>query len=174
MSKAQNLVAGIPTPYLYRGTVKPEWLDDNGHMNVAYYMSAFDDGGEVLFADPGIGWDYTRQKIGTVFVVSSKVDYLGELLTGDQFSVASRLINFNPKMLHVYYEISKQLNSNADTQNEYQLSATAEILYMHISFKTRRSEPMPDNALARLAQIHEAHKTLPQPETLGAGLGLRS
>ena len=64
--------AEIPSPYVYKSHVKDEWLDENGHMNVAYYMSAFDDGGEVLFADPGIGWDYTRQSIGTVFVVSSK------------------------------------------------------------------------------------------------------
>ena len=170
----QTRVADIPTPYLYFGTVKPAWLDENGHMNVAYYMSAFDDGGEVLFADPGIGWEYTRQQVGTVFVVSSKVDYLGELLAGDQFCVASRLINFNHKMLHVYYEISKQVANNPNKRHEFQLSATAEILYMHISFQTRKSAPMPDAVIARLRQIHDAHKSSPLPDTIGAGLGIRS
>ncbi len=136
----------------------------------------------MLFADPGIGWDYTRQQIGTVFVVSSKVDYLGELLAGDQFRVASRLINFNHKMLHVYYEISKRMDNvqsedggPADSKpNEFQLSATAEILYMHISFQTRKSAPMPNDVVARLKEIHDAHKSLPLPETIGVGLGIRA
>lgn len=166
----QTTTGGVPTPYIYQGVVKPAWLDDNGHMNVAYYMSAFDDGGEVFFADPGIGWDYTRQKVGTVFIVSSKVDYHGELLAEDRFLVTTRLIDFKPKMLHVYYEISKQTNDD----DEQQLCATAEILYMHISFKTRKSAEMPDKALARLGQVQAAHKSLTTPPGLGAGLGLRS
>ena len=169
MVKTQRSIGDVPTPYVYEGVVKPEWVDDNGHMNVAYYMSAFDDGGEVFFADPGIGWDYTRQKEGTVFIVSSKVDYHGELLAGDKFVVATRLIDFKPKMLHVYYEINKRTNN----QDDHRLCATAEILYMHILFKTRKSSEMPDKVLARLGQVQAAHKSLATPPGLGAGLELR-
>ena len=156
--------AEIPSPYVYKSHVKDEWLDENGHMNVAYYMSAFDDGGEVLFADPGIGWDYTRQGIGTVFVVSSKVDYFNELLAGQGFRVTSRLLDFNPKMLNVFYEVV-----GADDQ----LCARAEILYMHILFSTRKSAAMPDSVLRRLSEILDAHRRLPLPENLGMGVGIR-
>jgi len=168
MSKTQPHPNGsdVPAPYLYNGVVKPAWVDDNGHMNVAYYMSAFDDGGEVFFADPGIGWEYTREKKGSVFIVSSKVDYQGELLANEAFRVATRLLDFNPKMLHVHYEISKSENQR--------MCATAEILYMHISFETRRSAAMPERVQSRLRQIHAVHRELPRPEGLGVVIGIRS
>lgn len=154
----------IPTPYVYDAVVKDDWLDENGHMNVAYYMSAFDDGGEVFFSDPGIGWDYTRQKVGTVFIVSSKVDYFSELMAGQKFHVTSRLLEFNEKMLNVYYEI---------LDAEKRLCARAEILYIHILFATRKSAPMPLEVLARLDKILNAHQREPLPENLGAGVGIR-
>ena len=154
----------IPTPYVYDAVVKDDWLDENGHMNVAYYMSAFDDGGEVFFADPGIGWEYTRQKVGTVFIVSSKVDYFSELMAGQKFRVTSRLLEFNEKMLNVYYEI---------VDAEERLCARAEILYIHILFATRKSAPMPPKVLARLDKIFGAHQREPLPENLGAGVGIR-
>lgn len=165
MSRTSVSVADIPTPYWYGGIVKPEWLDDNGHMNVAYYMSAFDDGGEVFFNDPGIGWEYTRQNIGTIFVVSSKVDYHAELLAGDAFRVATRLLDFNSKLLHVYYEITKQPAQH--------LCATAELLYMHISFETRKSAPMSEAIVTRLTQIRQAHASLPIPKSVGSTIGIR-
>ena len=155
----------VPSPYVYDGVVKEAWLDDNGHMNVAYYMTAFDDGGEVFFADPGIGWDYTRQNIGTVFVISNKVDYYSELRAGEAFQVTSRLLDFNPKLLHVYYEVLNQ---------EHGLCARAEILYMHVLFATRRSAPMPQAVLARLAQIKASHEKMVLPDGLGQGIGIRS
>ena len=155
---------GIPTPYLYDAVVKDEWLDENGHMNVAYYMSAFDDGGEVFFADPGIGWDYTRQEVGTVFIVSSKVDYYNELLAGQKFRVTSRLLEFNQKMLNVFYEI---------LDAEDRVCARAEILYVHILFATRKSAPMPAAVLSRLDEILTAHGELPKPKNLGTGVGIR-
>ncbi|MGR8949466.1 MAG: thioesterase family protein [Gammaproteobacteria bacterium] len=164
MSNSNSTSDAIPTPYVYAGTVKERWLDDNGHMNVAYYMSAFDDGGEVFFADPGIGWEYTRQNVGTVFVISSKVDYFNELLAGASFSVTSRLMDFTPKMLHVYYEM---LNAGND------LCARAEILYMHVLFANRKSAPMPQPVLQRLEHIQSAHKKLPTPDGLGLGVGIR-
>ncbi|MEM7465417.1 MAG: thioesterase family protein [Pseudomonadota bacterium] len=159
-----NSESSIPTPYVYDAAVKDEWLDENGHMNVAYYMTALDDGSEVLFADPGIGWEYTRKKVGTVFVVSNKVDYLRELHAGQAFRVTSRLLDFNQKMLHVYFEI---LNAHEN------LCARAEVLYIHVSFSTRKSSAMPEAVMQRLKTIHEAHNKLPVPAGLGSGIGIQ-
>ena len=33
------------------GVVKPEWIDYNGHMNVAYYLLAFDLSGDELWRE---------------------------------------------------------------------------------------------------------------------------
>jgi len=36
------------------GKVKSEWIDINGHMNVAYYLLAFDQGVDALWSKIGI------------------------------------------------------------------------------------------------------------------------
>ena len=162
---ASTSASDVPTPYEYFGTVKEDWLDENGHMNVAFYMSAFDDGGEVFFQDPGIGWDYTRQGEFTIFVVSSKVDYRQELFRGDPFFVTTRLLDFNEKLVHTYYEIGHRDSSY--------IAATAEILYAHVSFATRKSAPFDQSIISRLEQIREAHASLPSIPSLGAGIGIR-
>ena len=37
----------IPLPYPGISRVRPEWEDANGHMNMAHYVSAFDDGSSI-------------------------------------------------------------------------------------------------------------------------------
>ena len=73
----------IPAPFEDSLAVKPAWLDANGHMNVAFYLQAFDDGGEVFFRDCGIGWDYTHAGVGSVFMSNCDLDFHRELFEGD-------------------------------------------------------------------------------------------
>ena len=44
----------FPAPYdRFQGEVKPEWIDLNGHMNLAYYIVLFDQAFDLLLAE----WD---------------------------------------------------------------------------------------------------------------------
>ena len=43
-------------------SVLPEWLDYNGHMNVAYYISTFDLGIDALKATYGIDSNYIESE----------------------------------------------------------------------------------------------------------------
>ncbi len=38
-------------PTIWSGTVLPEWIDHNGHMNAGYYMVAFDDATIAIYGD---------------------------------------------------------------------------------------------------------------------------
>jgi acyl-CoA thioester hydrolase len=42
------------------GVVKPEWIDVNGHMNVAYYVLAFDLAVDALWEGFGITAEYIK------------------------------------------------------------------------------------------------------------------
>ena len=44
------------------GVVKPEWIDNNGHMNVAYYVLAFDSGVDLLWSKAGIDDKYIETR----------------------------------------------------------------------------------------------------------------
>ncbi len=156
----------IPAPFVDTLAVKPAWLDANGHMNVAFYLQAFDDGGEVFFRDCGIGWDYTHAGVGSVFMSSCDLDFHRELFGGDTIRVTTRLIDWRPKLVHTWQEIYHH--------DEGYLAATAEMLFVHIAFANRRSAPMPGAAQARLATVLDAHTTLARPTGLGRKIEIRN
>ena len=54
---------------VYAGTVVPDWIDVNEHMNVAYYVLAFDLAVDSLWERFGLGEEYTRTEGGTTFAV---------------------------------------------------------------------------------------------------------
>ena len=155
----------VPLPFEDALIVKPEWLDPNGHMNVAFYLRAVDDGSNAFFDDIGLGWAYTQAGAGSVFVTRCNLDFHRELFAGDTLCVTTQLIDWNSKLLHCYCEVFNQ-----DTNL---LAATCETLYMHIAFATRRGAEMPTSAQARLAEIQTAHQTLARPTTLNRPLGIR-
>jgi acyl-CoA thioester hydrolase len=148
--------SAIPVPYESTLTVKSDWLDANGHMNVAYYLSAFDDGGEVFFRDCGIGWDYTAEGQGTLFMSSSDLDFKRELFRGDRLRVETILIDWTPKLIHTF-----QTLLHAD---DGFFAASAEILFVHVAFGDRKSAPMPSAAQSRLAAVERVHRGLPRPK----------
>jgi acyl-CoA thioester hydrolase len=159
-----RLIAGIPTPYVGYTQVKPEWLDANGHMNVAHYVTAFDDGSEPMFADFDLGWDYTRRGVGSIFMVSSSLDFRREVLAGAPLAMTCQLLAFDSRRIHVYQEMFHR--------EEGYLAAQGEFVFAHVSFASRRASPLPEAARARLAQIAAAHASLPQSSFLGRACGL--
>ncbi len=155
----------LQTPFRARFTVLPAWLDPNGHMNVAFYLSAFDKGSDPFFEYCGIGWDYTKSGAGSVFSTGCNLDFKYELLEGDELEVTTQLLDFNDKLLHLWCEVYRRGESTP--------AATEEALFMHVSLQTRRSAPFPDSAKARLAEVLTAHADLPRPDSLGRKLQIR-
>lgn len=156
----------IPAPFEDTLAVKPEWLDANGHMNVAFYLQAFDDGGEVFFRDCGIGWEYTGAGVGSIFMSNCDLDFHRELFEGDTIRVTTRLIDWRPKLVHTWQEIYRHADDS--------LAATAEMLFVHIAFANRRSAPLPRAAQARLATVLEVHAGLERPAALGRKIEIRN
>ena len=61
---------------LYQGTVLPEWIDYNGHMNVAYYVLAFDHATDELFDYIGMDESYRAEQNCSMFTLELHVNYL--------------------------------------------------------------------------------------------------
>ena len=158
---------GAPVPSLVetRLRILPEWTDANGHMNVAYYVLAFDCATDALYDALGIGWDYVRHERMSLFTLGMNVDYLHEVLAGDDVRIASRLLDYDHKRVHYFHEMHDAVRGG--------LAATNELLAMHVDMTTRRSTPFPDPVAARLAAMHSAHAMLTPPQNLGRKLGIR-
>lgn len=164
MTEAAANPATVPTPYYGYSTVKDSWLDANGHMNVAHYVSAFDDGSCPMFDELGLGWDYTHAGESSVFMVSSSIDFRRELLAGAPLEMTTRLVGYDRRRIHVYQELFHR--------DERYLAAQAEFVFVHVSLKTRHVTNIPETALTRLAEIAEAHAGLPRLSFLGRSIGL--
>jgi acyl-CoA thioester hydrolase len=155
----------ISAPYESALAVKPDWLDANGHMNVAYYLSAFDDGGEVFFRDCGIGWDYTREGIGSIFISDCDLNFRRELFAGDPLKVETTLIDWTAKLVHTYQALYHRGTG--------ELAASAEMLFVHIAFSDRKSIAMPASTQTRLGEILKVHRALPRPNNLGRKIEIK-
>jgi acyl-CoA thioester hydrolase len=145
--------------------ILPEWTDLNGHMNVAYYVLAFDRATDAFYDALGIGWDYVARERKSLFTLAMNVDYLRELRSGDEVRIATRLADHDHKRLHYFHEMVHAADG--------WLAATNELLAMHVDMASRKSMPFPDRVAARLAAVQSAHAALSPPAQLGRRLGIR-
>jgi len=136
----QDAVLGAPVA---EGVVRPEWIDVNGHMNVAYYVLAFDLGVDALWADFGITNEYIEKSAGSTFAVESHITYQQELLEGDRYIVTSQMLAYDEKRIHQFQRLY-----HADRKF---LAATAEWMNLHVDLAARRVSPWPQAILERLA-----------------------
>ena len=155
----------IPSPYPGSSIVKDEWLDLNGHMNMAHYVSAFDDGSCPLFDYLGLGWDYTAEGEGSIFVGSSSIDYRNELFRGDPLRMETVLLDFDERRIHVFQKMYHA--------GKGYLAAEAEFLFLHVSLKTRNITDIPLFSMSKLAEVRQAHECVGIHKFVGRTIGLR-
>ena len=148
----------------YRGEVLPEWIDINGHMNLAYYSVLFDYATDVLFDMIGIGQKYKRATNHGTFVVETHNIYEQELLVGEQVRVVSQILGADAKRLHLAHEMFRL----ADERR----SATQELMFLSIDLSRRRVVPFPDETQRRVAAAAAAHAHLPAPDWSGRHIAM--
>lgn len=145
--------------------VLPEWIDYNGHMNVAYYTlavdTAFDD---FLEHTLGVGAQFVERTRMGPYALQANYTYLGEMLEGDQFTCRIRLLDHDQKRLHLLAAI---VNAKGET------SAIVETLLINVDLDARKSTPYPDWAVARFAAMKTQHSKLPEIAGQGAVIGIR-
>ena len=144
---------------LHRESVRPEWIDYNGHMNLAYYMLAFDHATDAFFDFVGLGEAYLKANDASTFTLEAHITYDRELMSGAPMRFETRLLAHDAKRLHYTHFMYH-------AEDGY-LAATNELISLHVDMGARRSAPMPDTVIARLDAIAAAHDKLPHPEQAG-------
>jgi len=154
----------IPAPFIWDDLkVVPAWVDENGHMNVAFYLKCFDDTFYGVYRAWGMDFAEVHDRGFTTFAAQSNLSYLGELFLGDAFSIETMLIEFDRKRIRWFMNMRK-----ADGP----LAATCEWLMLFVDIRSRKVTEMPDEFSDQLAAIKAAHDTLPRPPQLGRAIAL--
>jgi acyl-CoA thioester hydrolase len=157
----------ISAPYdRYQGEVLAEWIDINGHMNLAYYTVLFDYATDLLFESIGIGQSYKRTTNHGTFVVEAHNIFERELLVGQRVRVVSQIIGADGKRLHLAHQMFRM----ADGER----AAAQELMFLSIDLGLRRVVPFLGDAQTRVAAAAAAHAGLPRPHWLGRQISLPS
>ena len=150
----------IEAPFDQHGAVvMPEWIDYNGHLNMAYYNVLFDRAVDEAFELIGCGPDYVKARKHSCFTAEVHLRYLRELHADDPVRVTFQLLDYDSKRLHFFQQIFHA--------TEGWVSATCENLSLHIDMATRKVASFPPDILKRLCDIRASHGRLPRPEAVG-------
>ena len=144
----------------------PDWLDHNGHLNMGYYMVAFDLATDAFLPSCGMG-QYGRDRYAiTTMTLEGHITYERELLAGAGLRFTTQLLGFDSKRIHYMHFLHHA--------SEGYLASTNELITIAVDMNTRRSTAMPAPVLERLAQVLDAHRHLPRPAQMGRVIGVKS
>ena len=147
-----------------RQRVEEQWIDYNGHINMAYYNVIFDRCGDECFLSLGLGPDYVKATNASFFTLEAHVTYLRELHAGDPLKVTMQLLDFDAKRVHYVQEMFHA--------EEGWLSCVSENIVMHVDMAAKKSAAFPPDVLARIEAMREAHRSLPVPPQVGHRIGI--
>ncbi len=144
--------------------VEPQWIDYNGHMNMAYYNVLFDRCADDAFEVLGMGPDYVNTRNLSVYTAEIHVCYIREIHEGDRTVCTFQIVDHDEKRLHIYKELRHE---------DGWLSATSETLYLHIDMSGPKVAPFPPDILSGVREMAAAHTALGRPERAGRSIGIK-
>jgi acyl-CoA thioester hydrolase len=144
-------------------TVEDDWIDYNGHFNMAYYGVLFDRTCDEAFELVGLGPEYLKSG-ASFFTLEAHTTYVRELHADHTVKVTVQMLDYDSKRMHYVQEMY-----HAD---EGWLSAIMEAICMHVDMEAKKSALFPENILNRIAAMQEAHAGLPVPPQVGHKIGI--
>ena len=125
-----------------KGTVKEDWIDYNGHMNMAYYVQCFEESSDFLLEHMDLGYRYAIEEQKGVFVIKCEINYRKEIDLHKNFIISLEELVCKGKKLIVGLKMS---NENNETIAEYK------ILNLNVDLETKKSSNFSPKIIAQLA-----------------------
>ncbi|MFZ5790695.1 MAG: thioesterase family protein [Pseudomonadota bacterium] len=155
----------IEAPFVVEGlAVRPEWIDSNGHLNIAYYLRAFDLAFDRVYERLGFSHDMIERRRASTFAAEMHLSFRRELFAGQPLRITTQLVDFDAKRCHLI-----QAMYHAE---EGFLAATVEWLVLYIDMTKRKVAVMPDGLQRHLARVLAAHRELPLPGEIGRRIAI--
>ena len=150
---------------LYRTPVEPDWVDYNGHMTEAAYLTAAGWASDALFRYIGDDEAY-RQAGHSFYTVETHIHYLLEVDVHEPIAFTTQLLGVDAKRVHLIHTML-----HGDTGATL---CTAEQMLVHVDMAAGRSVAILPHVAAALAAVATAHTDLPIPSQVGSVMRLPS
>jgi carnitine 3-dehydrogenase len=156
--------AEVPAPLeLYHAPVEPDWVDYNGHMTEAAFLTAFGWASDKLFRYVGIDEAY-RAAGHSLYTVETHINYLREVALGEPLMVTTQLLGVDEKRVHLFHSMHHGRSGV--------LLCTTEQMLLHVDMEAQSTVPIRPGPSAALAAIAAAHSELPRPAQAGRQMGI--
>jgi acyl-CoA thioester hydrolase len=150
-----------------RTPVRPDWLDHNGHMNVAAYLVAFDSAVCAFCTRIGIGPDRIAATGHSVFVGQANLICRREIHAGDRLAVTMRLLGLAPDRVHLWMGLYRDAATGDGP------AAVCEQLVVCVRLDGRRPAPFPAEVAAALTALAQTDAALPPPRLHPGAVAIR-
>ena len=129
-------------PACLRMTVPEAYRDENGHMNVRWYATIFDEAGDVLHERLGLTPELHKAHGTGTMDLEGHINYLREVMIGDRLAILARLVARSAKRLHYLMFMVDETRGS--------LSAIFECINAFVDLKLRKTAPFPPEAAAKI------------------------
>ena len=146
------------------GEVLPEWIDANGHMNLAYYVVLFDQATDLLYDLLGVGHAYRDATGNSTFTAETHTLYEREVRVGERVRVVPHLLGADTKRLHYFHEMFHAEHGHR--------VAAQELMALHIDMSVRKVAPFPTDVHARIMQAVSARAGSALPMGVGRRIAM--
>lgn len=148
----------------FEGVVLPEWIDANGHMNLAYYVVLFDQATDLMYDEIGVGQAYRDATGNSTFTAETHTLYEREVRLGERLRVVPHLLGADAKRLHYFHEMFHA--------KEGHRVAAQELIALHIDMSVRRVAPFPAELAAKLRALVGQRAGLELPQGVGRRIAM--
>lgn len=135
-----------------RTTVPEAYRDSNDHMNVRWYVGLFDDAGDTLHDWMGVNPAYHKVHGTSTMDLEHHVNYIAEVLIGEQVAVYVRLVGCSAKRVHYVMFLVNETRGK--------LAATFECINSFVHLRNRRTSHWPPEVAEKVAKAVEAASQL--------------
>ncbi len=143
---------------LYRARGEPDWVDYNGHMTEAAYLTAAGWASDALFRY--IGDDEAYRAAGhSFYTVETHITYLLEVDVHEPLRITTQILGIDAKRVHLVHDMR-----HGDTGAQLCL---IEQMLVHVDMRAGRSAPILPHVAAARGAIRDAHDDLPVPAQVG-------
>lgn len=126
----------------YRGVATQWHCDHVGHLNIAHYVSRFDEAHWAFFADIGLTATWLRAHGRGMAAVEQALRYLREVKAGDTVTIRSKLIEVKTKV--VVSDHTMILDANGE------VCATERITCALVDLQARKATAIPEELRANM------------------------
>jgi acyl-CoA thioester hydrolase len=152
----------------WRGSVLPQWVDYNQHLNDAYYLVVFSYATEGLMAEIGMDASGRATTGQTIYTLEVHLNYVLEVHEGVAIEVRTQILGVDSKRVHVFHTMHRQDDGRLLSTNE-QMLTNIDTSKHGLGPKTA---PFAPQVAARLKQLFQLHSKLDRPPNAGRCIAL--